>query len=34
MNNKKIFDTKSNNLIEIQNIINDYTKMNSKIFQI
>ena len=30
---KRIFDIKSNNLIEISNIINDYIKMNLKMFQ-
>ena len=31
---EKIFDTKSNDLIEIRNIINNYMKMNLKMFQI
>ena len=30
---EKIFDMKSNNLIEISNIINDYMKTNLKMFQ-
>ena len=30
---KKTFDIKSNDLIEISNIINDYMKTNLKMFQ-